>query len=71
MTHKVVEAVAQASGDDPTEIAPIATTVDPDALDALFAPRNGRDQRNRGHLRFSVAGYDVTVYAHGEIVVHE
>ena len=49
----------------------IATAVDPDALEALFAPRNGDEQRNRGHLTFPVAGCDVTVYAHGEVVVHE
>ena len=71
VTHEVVRAVAETSGKDPTEIDPVATQVDPDALDALFAPGGGEGQRTKGHVRFTVAGYDVTVYAHGEVVVYE
>ncbi len=71
VTYRVAEAVAEVTGDDPTAVDSIATEVDPDALEALFAPRNSDEQRNRGHLSFPVAGCDVTVYAHGEVVVHE
>lgn len=71
VTREVVEAVATVTGTDPTEFEPVATTIDPDALDALFAPRDSGQRRDRGYVRFPVAGHDVTVYAHGEIVVHQ
>lgn len=71
VTLEVVTAIADITGVDPSEIEPVATEVDPDSLDALFAPRDYEDRRNSGHVRFQVDGYDVTVYAHGEIVVHE
>lgn len=71
VTLEVVGAIADITGVDPSEIEPVATEVDPDSIDALFAPRDNGDRRNRGHVRFPVDGHDVTVYAHGEIVVHE
>lgn len=71
VTREVVEAVATVTGLDPTEFDPLATAIDPDALEALFAPRDGGERRDRGYVQFPVAGHDVTVYAHGEVVVHQ
>jgi hypothetical protein len=69
VTHEVVEAVAAVSGRDPTALDPIASQIDPDALDTLFEPRRDGEQRTSGHVTFPFDGYEVTVYAHGEIAV--
>jgi hypothetical protein len=71
VAYRVVEAVAEVTGGDPKTVDSLATAVDPDALEALFAPRSSGEQRNEGHLTFPVAGCDVTVYARGEVAVHE
>lgn len=68
----VVEALAAASGVPPEEVRPRLTTVlDADALDALFRPRPNGRARGPGHVELRVAGYDVTVYSDGDIVVEE
>ena len=71
VTHEVVDAVAAATGEDPMEMKPLAEAIDTDALETLFAPLADGTRRDRGHVRFRVVARDVTVYAHGEIVVHE
>lgn len=66
----VVEAVAAASGRDPTEVGQLSTAVDPDSLDALFRPLDGPPPRNgSGRIEFSYDGYRVTVAASGEVSV--
>ena len=70
VTDAVVEAVAAAAGDDPLEIEPIHSVVDPDALDALLG-QNGRQRHGDVHVTFSFHGYDVTVWDYGRIQLVE
>jgi len=43
-------------------------SVDPDALDRIFAPGDDT-QRESGHVAFTVQRYRVTVYGDGRIVI--
>lgn len=65
----IVEAVAAATGRDVCDLPLLYEQVDPDALDALFAPKPDGTPRLAGEVRFSLAGCDVTVTGEGEIVV--
>lgn len=72
----VVEAVARAKGVDAIELPPLATVVDPDALDSLFRSRpDGSDRAGTrgfdGEVRFPYAGREVTVRSETDIVVRE
>ena len=64
VTEAVVDAVAEEAGVSPLELEPIATVVDPDALNALFG--EGRDgvsvEFEYGEYLVGVTdGVDVTV----------
>lgn len=60
----IVEAVAEASGSDVTELPPLSERVDPDALVRLCESRES-DVR----MQFPYAGYAVTVGPNGRISV--
>lgn len=69
---RVVEAVADAKGIDPLDVEPLSHAVDPDALDALFAPRADATPRDAdASLQFTFAGHTVVVDADGTVVVAE
>ncbi|ELY66492.1 HalOD1 output domain-containing protein [Natronococcus jeotgali] len=66
---RVVEAVADAEGVDPTDLEPsLHEAVDAAALDELFAPTAGSARRN-GSLSFAYCGYDVTVRSDGRVAL--
>ena len=65
----VVAAVAAATGTDPLLLPPLSATVDPDALNALFARPATGARRFRGSLTFEYAGRRVTVNSHGTLEV--
>ncbi|MFC6716795.1 HalOD1 output domain-containing protein [Natrialbaceae archaeon GCM10025810] len=56
----VVRAVAAHRGVEPTALPPLYEWVDPDALDALFAP-TGRGVRRRGGVEFTYDGSAIAV----------
>lgn len=56
VTEAVVDAVAAAAGVSPLQLEPIATVVDPDALNAVF-----RDGETGVHVEFEYSGYVVSV----------
>lgn len=58
---RVIHAVAEHSGTDPTDLPPLYEAVDPDALDALFGPTAADDTREGGEVSFIYAGYRVRV----------
>lgn len=67
----MLDAVARATGVDPAALPPLYDVVDPDALDALFAPTVGdADGRSGIHVRFTYVGLDVVVRGDGEVDVH-
>lgn len=62
-----IEAVAEATGRDPTDLPPLYSTIDPDALDALLI---GGSRRNGGvSVSFEYADVIVTVGRDGDIAV--
>lgn len=63
-TENVVTAVAEAEGVSPLDLDPLATAVDPDALNALY-----RDGRRGVAVEFAYQGYEVTVSADGRVSV--
>lgn len=66
----IAETVAAMEGTDSTEMKPIDTAVDTDALDRLFAPLEGSMRRNRdGRVQFTFDGYLVTVTSGGDVTV--
>lgn len=62
-TEAVVYSVAEERGVNPTELTPLATVVDPDALSALFAGDGARPDA----VEFSYAGYDVRLTDDGRV----
>lgn len=64
----VVERVADRTGTDVTELAPLARTVDPDLLDEFVETDAVRAETN---LQFSYEGYEVTVHGDGRIAITE
>lgn len=63
----VVSAVARAVDTDPSRLEPLATVVDPDALERLVA--DGGDGSGERAVTFTMAGCRVAVDADGDITV--
>lgn len=60
----IIEALAEETDTDPLALPPLYETIDPEALDRLFADRDD------GTVTFSYCGYAVTVQHNGEVIVH-
>lgn len=56
VTEAIVDAVAAEAGASPLQLEPIATVIDPDALNALFG-----DGRGGVHVEFEYGDYLVSV----------
>lgn len=70
IAQKIVEAVAETEGVDPAELTPsLYEILDPDALNALFAPTNAGHPRSTGRVTFQYCGYDVTASSDGHVSV--
>ena len=65
--RRVIDEVAAAEGVEPTELPPLAGSIDPDALETLFDPSTDAWRE----LRFEYAGYTVHVDTLGEVRVLE
>ncbi|MFC7230203.1 HalOD1 output domain-containing protein [Saliphagus sp. GCM10025308] len=66
----VVELVADREGTDPMELQPpLYDVIDPEALNALFAPTSRGRPRESGQVSFEYLGYDVTVRGNGDVSV--
>lgn len=69
VSEAVVLAVAEAEGCVPTALDPLTETVDPDALDDLFNPGNGRSRRTNIYISFIYSQSQVTIARGGCIEV--
>lgn len=67
----VVEAVAAAEDVDETDLPPLNDVTDPDALDALCAPRRDGSDRVGCLVAFEYVGYTVTVDKRGRVELAE
>jgi hypothetical protein len=59
----------QAISDDAAGREPLYRSVDPDALDSLFAPASTDVDRRQGELSFRCDGCSITVRATGDVVI--
>lgn len=64
----VISLVADVAGVDPTDLPPLASAVDPDALDAVFQFPDAAGDHTVG---FDYAGYHVVVHGTGRVHVCE
>lgn len=76
LSFAIIAAVAEREGVDPTDIEPpeyeaLYEVLDPEALDALFAPRQNGAERASGRVEFRYCGYDVTVTDGGEVSIED
>lgn len=62
-------AVAMATGRDLETLPPLYASIDPDALDALFADRPTGDERQGGEVTFPYDGVTVTLTADRDVRV--
>lgn len=61
----IITAVADASELDATELDPLVETLDPDALDTLYASGNPELT-----VSFAYHGWDVTLRGDGRLLIH-
>ena len=72
LSDAVVEAIAEHQGVDPTALVPpLYEVLDPDALDALFAPTHSSHHRSTGHVRFTYRAIEVTVESDGTVSIRK
>jgi len=64
---RVVAAVAERKGAEPSELEPLYRTLDPDSLDDLFTEDGDAPDQGVDHLTFDYAGYRVTVSRDGTV----
>jgi hypothetical protein len=70
LSTTVVHSLADVMGEDVTDASFVLhDSVDPDALDRLFANVDSDQRQTPGHAAFTINGYQVTVYGTGEIVI--
>ncbi|WP_277542716.1 HalOD1 output domain-containing protein [Haloarcula laminariae] len=67
VSYRVVEAICREAGAAPAELDPLYDSIDPDALDALFATAPSGPDRIGLRVSFRFAGYRVTVSGDGSV----
>lgn len=65
----VVKAVSAVSGVRPTDLEPLHSVLDTDALERLFEPTADGPRPQQNYVHFPVSEHDITVYADGVVVV--
>ncbi|UPV99621.1 hypothetical protein M0R88_13990 [Halorussus gelatinilyticus] len=70
VSQRVITAVAEETGKEPTEVGPLYHVIDPDALDRLFSATRG-GSRSQGYVEFTFAGCEVVVSGGGDVEVSE
>jgi hypothetical protein len=58
---EIVERIAARAEVSSDDLEPLYEAIDPEALNALFAPRTNGSDRTGGQVTFTYAGYTVTV----------
>lgn len=68
-SRRVVETVARALDQSPANVDPLAETIDPDALDALFVRPYSSASSSVSTVSFEYGGVSVTVTGDGTVSV--
>lgn len=67
---EIVEQIAAREAVDPTELTPpLASVIDPDALDRLFHSSSADTASNVGRVTFEYYGYEVTVHSDESVAI--
>lgn len=67
-SEELIKTVATLNDVDPTELPLLADFIDPEALDALFKPReDGTPRGTSGQVEFTYNAYHITVDSRGTI----
>ena len=70
-TEAVVTAVSSVADDAESDLQPLYTVIEPDALDAIFAPyRDGTPRNAEGSVTFEYGRYDVRVQSDRTVAVY-
>ena len=67
----LISAVATVNDVEPIALEPLFHAVDPDALDALFAPTGNVYDRLTGRVEFDYAGHRIVIAASGRGYIYE
>ena len=67
LTNQILTAIAESTDRSVEELGSLYDVIDPEALDALFAPRADGSPRPVGEVSFQYAGYWVTVSSGGVV----
>lgn len=65
----VIAAVSAATDTDPLDLDPLYRAIDPDHFEQLFDPPVRSPSPTNGALLFEYEGCEVTLHAHGTVVV--
>jgi uncharacterized protein with NRDE domain len=71
LSELVLECIADATGREPASLAPLYESVDPDALDTIFAPTCTSGSRAGGVIELEHEGCHVMVHNEGRLDVRE
>ncbi|WP_266081168.1 HalOD1 output domain-containing protein [Haladaptatus caseinilyticus] len=69
LSNQILTVIAEVDDRSVNAIEPLYKTIDPDALDALFAPQIDGSSRASGNVSFKYAGYWVTVSSEGAVEI--
>nr|WP_227356632.1 HalOD1 output domain-containing protein [Haladaptatus salinisoli] len=67
LTEQITAIIAETDGQSIYELKPLYDVIDPEALDALFAPHVDGTSRPVGEVSFHYEGYWVTVSSDGVV----
>jgi hypothetical protein len=67
----IAESVAELEGVAPTELAPLADTIDTDSVNRLVRWDRAHDTDGQWHITLRYEGYDVTVGSSGSIEIRD
>ena len=67
LTNQILTAITESTEQSVDDLGQLYDVIDPEALDALFAPRADGSPRPVGKVSFQYAGYWVTVSSEGAV----
>jgi hypothetical protein len=65
----IISTVAAVSETDLSELEPLYSVINPDALNALFASKQDGRSRTGGEVRFTYCEYEITATSNGDVQV--
>lgn len=70
LSLRVTQAVTDAADISPEELTPLYQSIDPEALDSLFAPTYSETSRSKGLVQFIYADHEIIIHSTGDVDVN-